>query len=73
MDLEAAVNVTVDPKWLLRLNLPKIVISGVQLSQDHVGMIARNYDSLMSAVVRSIVNTVNAQWSKPFDITSIDP
>jgi hypothetical protein len=73
MDLQTVLNVTVDPKWKFWLNVPTVQIQNVKLSLDHVGMISRRYDALMSTVVRSLVNTINVQWQKPFDITSLNP
>ena len=73
MDLQGAANVTVDPKWKLYANIPSVAISNTVLTQNHCGMIARRYDNLLSTLVRSLVNNINIQWQKPFDITSLDP
>ena len=71
--LEAIANISVDPRWKLYLNIPNIAITNVKISQDKVGMITRRYDNLLTSVARSFINTVNADWSRPFDITSLDP
>lgn len=73
MDLSLVANVSVDPSWLLYLNIPSIQVSNVVLSHDHVGMISRRYDSLLTTVMKSFINNVNVQWKSPFDITSMDP
>ncbi len=36
-------------------------------------MIARRYDNLLTSVARSAINNINSQWSRPFDITTLDP
>jgi hypothetical protein len=72
-DLEATANITIDSRWKLYLNIPDIAITSVTISEDKVGMKARRYDNLLTSVAKSTVNTVNADWSKPFDITSLDP
>lgn len=72
-DLEAIANITIDSRWKLYLNIPDIAITSVTISEDKVGMKARRYDNLLTSVAKSTVNTVNADWSKPFDITSLDP
>ncbi len=71
-DLSAVANVTVDPRWKLYLNIPSIAVTNVVITNDKVGMIRRRYDNLLTSVVRSQVNQVNAQFVKPFDITSLD-
>lgn len=71
--LEAIANISVDPKWKLYLNIPNIAITNVKISKDKVGMISRRYDNLLTSVARSFINTVNADWSRPFDITTLDP
>ena len=71
-DFSAVANVTVDPRWKLYLNIPTVAVTNVVISKDKVGMIRRRYDNLLTSVVRSQVNQVNAQFVKPFDITSLD-
>ena len=71
--LEAVVNITVNSKWMLYFNMPNIAISNVKISKDKVGMISRRYDNLLTSVARSFVNNLNADWTRPFDITSLDP
>ena len=68
-DLSAVANVTVDPRWKLYLNIPTIAVTNVLITKDKVGMIRRRYDNLLTSVLRS---QVNAQFVKPFDITSLD-
>jgi len=36
-------------------------------------MYNRKYDKLLTSVFRSQINQLNAQFVKPFDITSLDP
>ena len=71
--LEAVANITVNSKWMLYFNMPNIAISNVKISKDKVGMISRRYDNLLTSVARSFVNNLNADWTRPFDITSLDP
>ena len=71
--LEGIANITIDSKWKLYLNIPNIAITSVLISEDKVGMKARRYDNLLTSVARSAINNVNAQWGKPFDITSLEP
>ncbi len=71
--LEAIANITINSQWNLFLNIPNIAISDVKISQDKVGMIARRYDNLLTSVARSTINNINAEWSRPFDITSLEP
>lgn len=73
MDLQAIVNVTVNPQWKVFLHIPSVSVSGVNLTDDNVGMISRRYDSLLTSVLRSAANNINVQWQKPFDITSLQP
>ena len=71
-ELSALANMTIDPHWKLYLNIPNIEVKNTVISHDHVGMYHRRYDSLLTSVIRSQVNQVNAQFVKPFDITSLD-
>lgn len=71
--LEAIANISVNSRWLLYLNVPNIAITNVKISNDHVGMISRRYDHLLTSVAKSFVNNLNADWSRPFDITTLDP
>lgn len=73
MDLQMVVNSTIDPSWKLYLNIPQVQISNTLVSHDQVGMVSRNYDNLLSIVLRSTINNINVKWTRPFDITSIDP
>lgn len=71
--LEAIANVSIDSKWKLYLNIPNIAISNVKISNNRVGMISRHYDNLLTSIARSFVSILNADWTRPFDITSLDP
>jgi hypothetical protein len=71
--LEGVANITIDSRWKLYLNIPNIAITSVTISEDKVGMKARRYDNLLTSIARSTINNVNAEWSKPFDITSLEP
>jgi hypothetical protein len=73
MEIMAVVNASVDPKWKFYLHVPTIALSNVAISHDQVGMINRRYDNLLNSVAKSFINNVNAEWSRPFDITSLDP
>ena len=53
------INATVKPDWKLYLNIPNVLVSNVVISKDHVGMIDRNYNNLLTTVVRSIVDDLN--------------
>ena len=64
---------TVNPQWKLFFNIPETSVHNVQISKDKVGMIARRYDALLTTVIDTTVNNINIEWSKPFDITSLDP
>lgn len=67
------VNSTIDPSWKLFLNIPKLEIDNTIVSHDKVGMVSRNYDSLMTVVLRSATNSINVKWRRPFDLVSLDP
>jgi len=71
-EISAVANMTIDPHWKLYLHIPNVAITNVVISHDHVGMIRRKYDNLLTSVVRSQINQINAQFVKPFDITSLD-
>jgi hypothetical protein len=73
MDLMMVVNSTINSQWKLFLNIPQAQIANVVVSHDHVGMISRNYDQLLSIVLRSTINNINIKWTRPFDITSLQP
>lgn len=70
--ITAVVNASIDPTWKLYMRIPTFTLTNVVLSHDHVGMINRRYDNLLNSVAHSFINNVNAQWSRPFDITSLD-
>ncbi|TNV80189.1 hypothetical protein FGO68_gene15348 [Halteria grandinella] len=73
MDLLMVLNSTIQPDWKLYLNIPKLLIANTIVSHDNVGMVSRNYDSLMTAVLRSATNSINVKWRRPFDLVSLDP
>ena len=66
-------NTTINPKWQLNLNVPFVQVQKVNISHDKVGMLGRDYDSLLTTVLQSEVNNFNIDWTIPFDILSIDP
>lgn len=72
-ELSLVVNMTIDPQWKLHLNIPTVAVTNVVITHDQVGMVRRRYDNLLTSVVRSQINQINAQFVKPFDITSLDP
>ena len=45
----------------------------MRISNDRVGMLARDYDALLSTVLASSVNNLNIEWTRPLDIQSLDP
>ena len=73
MDLQTVLNLTIDPSWKVNLNIPSILVQNVAITKDHVGMVSRRYDRLLTTVFKTFINNINIQWLKPFDITSLDP
>ena len=71
-DIAATANFTIDSKWKLYLKIPSVAITNVVISNDNVGMVRRRYDNLLTSVLRTQVNQINAQFAKPFDLTSLD-
>lgn len=58
MNIVGAVNATIDNLFLY-LNIPGVSITGTKISQDKVGMFARDYDLFLSILVQNLIEDVN--------------
>ena len=71
MTVQATVNFTFD-SFFLNLNIPELVIGGVTIAHDKIGMYDRDYNTFISMLVQTEVENVNQDWAEPWDLAELD-